>query len=105
MLAGGQNFRGRCPRPAEEDWAVNALSYSYCETAATVKYMSTLIDFYKSVRSGVSNSFNAVGQCDGVVVRASTLQSVDLRFISQVESYQKTLINGIHSFSAWRSAK
>ena len=27
---------------------------------------------------------------DGVVVRASASQSVDLRFISQVESYQKT---------------
>ena len=28
---------------------------------------------------------------DGVVVRASALQSVDQAFISQVESYQKTL--------------
>ena len=37
---------------------------------------------------------------DGVVVRASTSQSVDLGFISQVESYQKTLKNGIHSFPA-----
>ena len=42
---------------------------------------------------------------DGVVVRASSSQSIDLRFISQVESYQKTLENGIHSFPAWRSAK
>ena len=41
---------------------------------------------------------------DGVVVRASASQSVDLGFISLVESYQKTLINGIHSFPAWRSA-
>ena len=41
---------------------------------------------------------------DGVVVRASASQSVDLGFISQVESYQKTLKNGIHSFPAWRSA-
>ena len=40
---------------------------------------------------------------DGVVVRASVSQSVDLGFISQVESYQKTLKNGIHSFPAWRS--
>ena len=41
---------------------------------------------------------------DGVVVRASALQSVDLGFISLVESYQKILKNGIHSFPAWRSA-
>ena len=40
----------------------------------------------------------------GVVVRASASQSVDLGFISLVESYQKTLKNGIHSFPAWRSA-
>ena len=30
-------------------------------------------------------------RCDGVVVRASALQSVDLEFIPLVESYQKTL--------------
>ena len=41
---------------------------------------------------------------DGVVVRASALQSVDQGFIPLVESYQKTLKNGIHSFPAWRSA-
>ena len=41
---------------------------------------------------------------DGVVVRASALQSVDLGFIPLVESYQKTLKNGIRSFPAWRSA-
>ena len=41
---------------------------------------------------------------DGVVVRASTSQSVDLGFIPLVGSYQKTLKNGIHSFPAWRSA-
>ena len=40
----------------------------------------------------------------GVVVRAFVLQSVDLGFISQVESCQKTFKNGIHSFPAWRSA-
>ena len=37
---------------------------------------------------------------DGVVVKASASQSVELRFISQVESYQRTLKNGIHSFPA-----
>ena len=44
------------------------------------------------------------GRRDGVVVRASASQSVDLVFIPLVESYQKTLKNGIHSFPAWRSA-
>ena len=38
------------------------------------------------------------------MVRASTSQSVDLGFISLVESYQKTLQHGIYSFSAGRSA-
>ena len=46
----------------------------------------------------------AKNRCDGVVVRASASQSVDLVFISQVESYQKTIKNGIYSFPAWRSA-
>ena len=41
---------------------------------------------------------------DGVVVRAPASQSVDLGFIPLVESYQKTLKNGIRSFPAWRSA-
>ena len=41
---------------------------------------------------------------DSVVVRASASQSVDLGFISLVESYLKTLKNGIYSFPAWCSA-
>ena len=41
---------------------------------------------------------------DGVVVRASASQSVDLGFIPHVESYQKTLKKGIYSFPVWRSA-
>ena len=45
-----------------------------------------------------------VNRRDGVVVGASASQSVDLGFISLVESYQKTLKNGIHSFPAGRSA-
>ena len=43
-------------------------------------------------------------QTDGVVVRASASQSVDLEFIPIVESYQKTLKNGVCSFPVWRSA-
>ena len=42
---------------------------------------------------------------DGVVVRASASQSVDLGFVPFVESYQKILKSGIHSFLHWRSAK
>ena len=38
-------------------------------------------------------------------VRASASQSVDLGCICLVESYQKTLENGIHSLPAWRSAQ
>ena len=41
---------------------------------------------------------------DSVVVRASASQSVDQGFIPLIESYQKTLKNGIHSFPAWCSA-
>ena len=43
-------------------------------------------------------------KCDGVVVRAFASQSVDFGFIPLVESYQKTLKNGIRSFPAWHSA-
>ena len=49
-------------------------------------------------------SKHSTNRRDGVVVRASALQSVDLGFIPLVESYQKTLKNGIRSFPAWRSA-
>ena len=38
------------------------------------------------------------------MVNASASQSADLAFIPLVESYQKTLKNGIHSFPAGRSA-
>ena len=41
---------------------------------------------------------------DGVVVRASAWHTVDLRFILLVESYRKTLKNGIYSFPAWHLA-
>ena len=37
------------------------------------------------------------------MVRASASQSVDLGYISLVESYQKPLKNCIYSFPAWRS--
>ena len=47
---------------------------------------------------------DATDRRDGVVVRASASQSVDLGFIPLVESYQKTLKNGIYSFPAWCSA-
>ena len=44
-------------------------------------------------------------RCDGVVVRASASQSVDLGFIPIVKSHHKALKNGIHSFPTWRTAK
>ena len=51
----------------------------------------------------VEKCVEAFNRCDGVVVRASASQSVDLGLIPLVESYQKTLKNGIYSFPAWRS--
>ena len=52
------------------------------------------------------SNFSTLPRCrrDGVVVRASASQSVDLGFIPLVESYQKTFKKDIHSFPAWRSA-
>ena len=50
------------------------------------------------------NDLSRSNRRDGVVVRASASQSVDLGFTHQVESHQKTLKNGIYSFPAWRSA-
>ena len=50
------------------------------------------------------SSVPVLNQREGVVVRASASQLVDLGFIPLVESYQKTLKNGIYSFPAWRSA-
>ena len=49
-------------------------------------------------------SSSVIYRRDNVVVRASIAQSVDLGFVPKVESYQKTVKNDIHSFSAWRSA-
>ena len=60
-----------------------------------VQYMATLKTAFTSPQLTSKN--------DGAAVRASAAQSVDLGFISQVESYQKTLKNGIHSFPAWHS--
>ena len=50
------------------------------------------------------NEISILDRRDGVVVRASASQSVDLGFISLVKSYQKTLKNGIPRFSAWHLA-
>ena len=41
----------------------------------------------------------------GVMVKACALLLVSLGFISQAESYQKTLINCIHNFPTWSSAQ
>ena len=42
---------------------------------------------------------------NSVVVEASAFHLVDLGFTSLIESYGKTLKNGIHSFPGWRSAR
>ena len=53
---------------------------------------------------GLSVFFSKFVKRSHLLDRASASQSVDLGFISLVESFQKTLKNGIHSFPAWRSA-
>ena len=65
-----------------------------------IKILITLSSDRVKARINISD----LDRCDGVVARASALQSVDLGFITLVESYQKTLKNGICSFPAWRSA-
>ena len=45
-----------------------------------------------------------INRRDGVVVRVSASQSIDLGLIPEVESYQMTLKNSICSFSDWHSA-
>ena len=45
----------------------------------------------QNVLESATRFFYAENWRDGVVVRASALRSVDLGFICQVESYQKTL--------------
>ena len=68
------------------------------------------LDFYLNSKSFrhiarlSSKNTNTTHRSDGVVVRTSASQSVDLEFIPHVESYQKTFKNGIYSFPAWRSA-
>ena len=62
-------------------------------------HLVTPSEFYDFFLSHYSFSDN-----DGVVIRASASQSVDLEFISLVQSCQKTLKNGIHRFFAWCSA-
>ena len=57
-----------------------------------------------SLRSFSIHIINLYLRRDGVVVRASASQSVDLAFNPLVESYQKTFKNCIGSFRAWRSA-
>ena len=64
-------------------------AYEWHFISLIAKYISKICEIYRR---------------DGVVVRASASQSVDLGFIPLVESYQKTLKNGIYSFPAWRSA-
>ena len=73
-------------------------------------YISLLSSWYDLTKEfnlidSESNAITITYRRGDVVVRVSASQSVDLGFISLVESYQKTLKNGIHSFPAWRSAQ
>ena len=58
----------------------------------------------KNLKQHFTNVFCGTNRRDGVLVRVSASQSVDLGFIPLVESYQKTLKNGIYSFPVWHSA-
>ena len=71
---------------------------------ALEKEILTRILLYRRFKSQCAAVSGKCNRRDGVVVRASASQSVDLGFIPLVESYQKTLKSGIHSFPAWRSA-
>ena len=71
------------------DYFKNHNKQTKCKLTNTNKLINTNATKYK-----------LIDRHDGVVLRASALQSVDLGFIPQVKSYQKTLKNGIHSFPA-----
>ena len=63
------------------------------------------INFFLSIaKETAQERLELINRRDGVVVRASASQSVDLGFIPFVESYRKTLKNDLYSFPAWRSA-
>ena len=87
-----------------------AMSPSNFVKSFAIDIYNYLIYFYHYIGNLTTNLiyfYHYIGNFDrrdGIVVRASTLQSVDLGFIPLVESYQKTLKNGIYSFPAWRSA-
>ena len=78
--------------------------YSCIDAILALKY--NLVDlcrysdkFGNKITLNSENSTNLTYRRNDVVVRASASQSVDLGFVSQVESYQKT-----YSFPAWHSA-
>ena len=88
-------FDSHCPSTEE---------YSFLSLSSAATLFTSLV--LKALKFSVS--FGRVkrqsNRRDGVVVTAYASQLVDLGFIFLVESYQKTLKNGIHSFPAWRSA-
>ena len=75
-----------------------------------ILYASNVLSIFDSGQKRIKShsalvfQWSGVNRRDGVVDRASTSQSVDLKFIPLVESYQQTLKNDIYSFPAWRSA-
>ena len=74
-----------------------------------ILYASNVLSIFDSGQKWIKNhsalvfQWSGVNRRDGVVVRASASQSVDLEFILLVESYQQALKNGIYSFPAWHS--
>ena len=71
--------------------------YSFCVKCQAKKMPSFKLLWYDLIRES-KPKLTQSNRRDGVVVRASASQSVDLGFIPLVESYQKTLKNGIYSF-------
>ena len=68
----------------------------------TPKVVQILIFKQLTEQNKINTTTEQVNRRDGVVVKASASQSVDLGFNPRVEPYQDFLKNGIHSFPAWR---
>ena len=75
------------------------LSFYYLFTCYVCRCNNFTLSFHYSFTS-IYFSYLVFNRRDGVVVRAFASQSVDLGFNPLVESYQKLLKNGIHSFPA-----
>ena len=84
---------------------LNVYSIICRSTKVKILFINRSISVAKPLKHVDFSSKETTFRRDGEVVRASVSQSVDLGFISLVESYQKTLKNGVHSFPTRRSAQ